>query len=182
MNTTLISIIVFLLLFAIMRMVSSLLWKILGMLLVLLAAALIMYTLAIGPFEKNPLDTAQMKEKYCEKSASEPHICDCIVHPLEKDLEKRFTEEERKELHQNRLEWAYVVNKSLDAIKPESLSCLKIREAEDEWQAFINELLMLDNQWLKKARNFAVEQKEKVMEQAGKQEKTIDNIDRKYAE
>jgi hypothetical protein len=182
MNSTIVSIGVFFVLYFLIRFAGSITLKIVGSFLVFLFAAGLLYYKGIGPFEKNHADPDRMREKYCEKENEHPHICSCIYQQLEKDIQARFNEDERKKLLDDRFEWAYVINRSLSVIKPKALECLKKDKAENEWRVFINDLLLIDNELYKEAGNLVNEQKERLFSsKEGKLERK-EKIDKRYSE
>jgi len=125
------------------RFARKVFYKVLMFALIIALAIFGLYYFKIGPFEKNVTHIAVLKDKYCR--GQNPEICECIVQPLAKDIEKRFSNAEIDSLKQDRINSAYIFQKSLGKIKDDAKVCLKSKGKEELWSQFIKETLHIDN-------------------------------------
>lgn len=150
MNISLGSIVLLIAGFLLLRFASTILIKILGFLFCLVAAVGMMYYFSWGPFKEYELSVEQLELRYCV-TLSDSDLCECVVQPLKRDMEQRFTFEELEKIKNNKAENAYVFKKSLASTKEEAIACLKLKGQEAKYQTFIHDLIPVNNQnleWL----------------------------------
>jgi len=165
-------------LFLLFKFAKRIFFKILLILLLTGAAVFGLYYFKIGPFKNNIAHIEVIKEKYC--NGNTPEICDCIVKKLEADIKTRFTISEISEMKSDRIQCAYVYQKSMVKISDEAKSCLKTTGNEKLWGIFIKETLQLNNAVTEKIEDLLKEGKtaidEKIDDVKGKKE----DLDSRY--
>lgn len=120
--------------------------------LILLALIGTLYYFHIWPFRQNVASVEFQENKYCEQEDPEKTaICNCIVQPLRADIDRRFNKAEQDSMLTDRLKGAYVLEKSLQVIKPSAQACLKEKGFPEGWAHFTDNLASLDNKYLKMA-------------------------------
>jgi hypothetical protein len=151
--------------------------------LVLIAAGIFaLYYFKIWPFKQNVAGIEYLTDKYCGKKDAprETAICDCIVRSAEMDMKTRFNEKEYAEIQEDRARSAYALQKSIHAIRKDIDRCLHEQGQEAAWDQFVNDLSILDEPLLKKAKialdSGAVKLKEMWKDHAAEKAK----IDEKY--
>lgn len=165
-------------LFLIYKFAKQLFFKIIIACLLLGGAVFGLYYFEIGPFKNNIAHIEVIKAKYC--NGETPEICDCIVAKLEVDIKTRFTSEEIIEMKMDRVQCAYVYQKSMTKIADESKLCLKESNNEHLWGVFIKETLQLNNAVTEKVEELLEDGKsmldDKMNDFKGKKE----NLDNRY--
>lgn len=137
-----------------------------------------LYYFKIGPFVKNVTHISVLKERYCNDKS--PEICECIVQPLAKDIEKRFTKAEIDSLKNDRINAAYIFQKSLGEIKDEAKICLKSKGKEELWSQFIKETLHIDNALTDMVENLFDDGKQALEEKVENVKDNKEGIDGRY--
>lgn len=137
-----------------------------------------LYYFAIGPFSGNFLHIDELFNKYCETPNSP--TCQCIVKPLKQDMNERFTKAELSELKKDRLQTAYVFQKSLSEISKKSKACLAEKDQDQLWSQFIKENLHLDNAIVDEIESLFHEGKTSLDEKIEETKEAKENLDRKY--
>lgn len=153
---------------------------------ILLVVALIfaLYYFNIWPFNKNVADLDFLEEKYCSPSAaSDPEnaaICDCIVKKAAADIKKRFSASEIEEIRKDKLKMAYVLQKSMEKLKPRSEICLEDKKQPGAMKKFTTDLASLDNELLGKAGSLISSGVDLLKEKWKNRESEKEAIDQKY--
>jgi energy-coupling factor transporter transmembrane protein EcfT len=122
------------------KVAKSILKAVLVVALIVVVSFVLLYSLGIGPFQKNVAAIKNLEEKYC-KEESQKNKCDCIVKPISKDLYSRFSEDELDSLFQDKGKSAYLLYKSYKAQTKVIEDCLEKRNAQKEKLEFIQDLL-----------------------------------------
>lgn len=160
------------------KFAKHLFFKVLLILLLAAVAVFGLYYFQVGPFKDHITHISVIKAKYC--SGKTPEICSCIVQKLEADIQARFTPEEIEAMKADRLESAYVYQRSMAQISDDAKSCLRQSEKEELWSTFIKETLQINNSLTDKIEDLLKEGKtlvdEKINEVKGKKE----DLDRRY--
>jgi hypothetical protein len=159
------------------RLIKKIFWNLLLLAIVIYG----LYYFKVWPFKENVASTEYLKSKYCK--ADDPistATCDCIVERVSFDIDRRFSVDERKELESNRAKMAYALQKSLKSIQPEAMKCLKDQGQEAAWDAFIHDLVSLDNALLGKATDLLEKGAEKAKEKIEQTKTDKADIDKKY--
>ncbi len=99
------------LVFFVLRFAKKIVVKLIGFLLISATVVGLMYYKSWGPFEHNIAELSHLQDKYCISNADED-ICECIVQPIESDMNQRFTTDETTITY-------YTTNKSSVCIKKE---------------------------------------------------------------
>lgn len=179
MNTSIGIIISIVLLALVVRFVSKLIVRILASLLIVVAVLGLMYYQGWGPFKQDLISIQALEERYCVEQ-TDRDICDCIVQAVRKDMDDRFSKVEMAAIQSDRAKQAYVLSKSLTAIKPQAKACLAERNAEEKYEAFIHQLLPGGQNWLKKGQEQWIRLKQSVTEGTDSLKKEIEEIDKRY--
>jgi hypothetical protein len=129
--------------FALMRWAGSILFKVLGFLLFIGIIGAALYHYEIGPF-KNLKSVNLLEEKYCQNPEPNSFKCECIVEIIDRDLNKRYSSEELKQLENDKWKMGISMVRSFEANKTEIESCLKEHNAEHELDEFISEIMVIN--------------------------------------
>ena len=97
-------------LFLLYKFAKQVFFKLLLVLLLIGAGIFSLYYFKIGPFNKNIVHISELEKEYC-LDANDP-TCECIIKPLKEDIEKRFNAQEIEEMKEDRVQCAYVFQKS----------------------------------------------------------------------
>lgn len=165
-------------LYLLFKFARKIFYKILMIFLAVALAIFALYYFKLGPFQKNVTHISVLKEKYC--TGKSPEICDCIVKPLAHDIEKRFTKAEIDSLKSDRINSAYVFQKSLSEIKGEAKFCLKSKGKEELWSQFIKETLHIDNALTDKIESLFDDGKQALEEKVETVKDSKEGIDGRY--
>ncbi len=144
MNITLGSILILVIVFLILKFATKFIIKLVAVIVLIVLAVGIMYYKSWGPFEKDLISLAELKNKYCGEDGDED-ICGCIVKPLEADIDMRFDDKEREALEADKLKSIYAMQKSLSNNKTESLECLAAKGAEEKYEEFLKDFIPIEN-------------------------------------
>lgn len=131
------------LMYLIFKFARQLFFKLLVIVLLVGAAIFGLYYFKIGPFKSNVAHIETIKEKYCQGQT--PEICNCIVSKLAQDINSRFSPSEMEAMRTDRLQCAYVFQKSMSKINASAKECLKTTDSENLWKVFIKETLQIDH-------------------------------------
>mgnify|MGYP001065727377 CR=1 FL=1 len=153
--------------------------KLLGFAAVVAAIFGFLYYKSIGPFKENIADIAHLKVKYCEDERDEA-ICDCIIGAAEKDMKRRFTDEELDSLAVQRIKAVYVLKKSLNATKEEALMCLASRGEEAKYKTFLQDFVPIENEYLDLIGEKAKQASQKLKDEYSSFKDNKESIDTKY--
>ena len=179
MNTTIVSILAFAILFVVVKMFSQMIIRIiLGVLVILLSLGFLYYK-AWWPFQDNRYTLDYLANQYCREYDDED-ICDCIIVKIKDDMASRFSNEELDELFEQRLQGAYALRKSQEATKDASMECLKARNAEDKYQKFLMQQIPLDNGIINMITNGTDSLSNKIKEKVDFMKDEKEGIDSKY--
>ena len=85
-----------------------------------------------------------MSTMYCEE-VNDLDICDCIVRKIKEDMKSRFTPTELDSLLSSKAEAVYLLKKSQQASRAESMRCLKARGAQEKYAVFMKNMIPIDN-------------------------------------
>jgi uncharacterized membrane protein (Fun14 family) len=165
-------------LYLIYKFAKQVFFKIVLVALIIGAGIFALYYYQIGPFKQNIAHIEVIKNKYC--NGETPEICDCIVSKLESDINSRFNPDEVILMKEDRIQSAYVFQKSMSKISDETKRCLKQKDKEELWGFFIKETLQINNKVTNKIEDLFSEGKtavdDKINETKGKKEE----IDQRY--
>lgn len=165
-------------LYLIYKFAKQVFFKIIIIILIIAGGIFGLYYYQIGPFKENLAHINVIQNTYCEGAT--PEICDCIVSKLNMDINNRFSKEEILEMKEDRIQSAYVFQKSMSKISTEAKGCLKEKDKEELWGFFIKETLKLNNKVTHTIEELFSGGKtlfdEKINETKGKKEK----IDQRY--
>lgn len=131
--------------FALMRWAGKFLLKVIGFFLFIGVIGLALYHYEIGPF-KNLRSVNLLEEKYCQDPEPNSFKCECIVEIIDRDLNKRYTNEELRELENDKWKMGISMVKSFEANKEEIKECLKKNNAEHELDEFVQEVLVINKE------------------------------------
>ncbi len=84
-----------------------------------------------------------VEEKFCskkDKSETDAIACECIIKPLVKDLKRRFSAKELRELKRNKTLYLKEILASLKRNKKDILTELEKRDAKELWDNMLDEL------------------------------------------
>lgn len=179
MNITIGGLVTILIAGLLIRFATKFLMKLFGWLLLIGVGVYAMYHFGIGPFEQNPISIQTWEAKYCGES-NDKVTCDCIVMPIKKDLESRFTSIELADIEKDRAQLLYVVQRSFAAVKPEIQRCLGDANADQALENFKNDLIPIDNGILEEIKSLAEGIKESAESQLDELMSKKDSLDKKY--
>lgn len=179
MNITLGTILLFIVGGLLIRFAGKIAIKLVGWVVLIGGGVYALYHFGIGPFHNNPVSIVTMEETYCE-DPTEVNKCDCIVRLVKRDMERRFDDEELKELEEDRMELLYAVQRSFSHVKPQIEQCLAERGAEDELGEFTKDLIPIDNDILKKIEDLADSISEEATDKLEDLQSKKEAIDKKY--
>ena len=165
---------------ALLKFAVGFIFKVLGFVALVVAILLTLYQLEIWPYEKNLATIKILELRYCKGVDKDEIKCNCIVKPLKKDINERFSREELEELSKNRIKTAYILKKSLDAKENEIKSCLASNDAEDLLPEFKRELIAQESDMLKKFGDWLEKGKESFSESINDLKDKKEDIDSKY--
>jgi hypothetical protein len=140
------------LVFFVLRFAKKIVVKLIGFLLISATVVGLMYYKSWGPFEHNIAELSHLQDKYCISNADED-ICECIVQPIESDMNQRFTTDELQLLTTQRIKAAYVLKKSMNHTKEQALLCLEKRNAIEKYKQFIHDFIPIENKYLSMAED-----------------------------
>lgn len=163
-----------------LKFAVSFIFKLLGMLALIIAALLTLYQMEIWPFEKNLATIKILELRYCNGAAADEIKCNCIVKPLKKDINARFNREELEELSKNRIKTAYILKKSLDAKENDIKTCLTDKNSEHLLAEFKRELIAQESDILKQFGGWFEKGKDFVAESISELKDNKEDIDNKY--
>ena len=166
-------------LYLVFKFAKQIFFKILFFLLLIAGSLFALYYFEVGPFNKNVAHISVIEQKYCQDE-SQNDICDCIVKPLSKDINQRFSEKEIEDMKEDRIMSAYVFQKSISKISNSSKDCLKQKDKEDLWSVFIKETLQLDNAVVQKIEELIEDGKTKVDEKIQESTEKKEALDNRY--
>ena len=179
MNGTLTIVVVAIGALLILKFAKKIFSKIVGVLVIGGAILFFMYKYSMGPFQNNLADMSALQEKYCGPEGDQD-ICECILTPLKKDIEGRFSAAERDSLQQQKIKAAYVLQKSLRATKETALACLALKGMTDKYSVFIKDLVPIENKYLDVVGDKARDLGDKLKEEVSNFKNNKDDIDDKY--
>ena len=124
------TIVAFLLLLLLLWYATKFLIRIVIFLLILFVGIGYLYINKIGPFNHDDIKINSLKELYCNDNGDED-ICNCIVEVIEKHTDSLI------EINPND---KYILPKSIFNSYDESLTCLKLKNAESKYKEFLLEI------------------------------------------
>lgn len=124
------TIIAFLLLLLLLWYATKFLIRIFIFLLILFVSIGYLYINEIGPFNHDDIKIKSLKELYCNDNGDED-ICNCIVEVIENHSDSLI------EINPND---KYILPKSIIKSYDESLTCLKLKNAESKYKEFLLEI------------------------------------------
>ncbi len=163
------------------RFATKFLMKLFGWILLIGLGVYAMYHFGLGPFKQNPISIATWEEKYCGEP-NDKVTCDCIVMPIKKDLQSRFSSSELSEIEEDRAQLLYVVQRSFSVAKPEIQRCLGEANAEEALENFRNDMIPIDNSILEEIEQLAEGIKEDAQHQLDGLKSKKEALDNKYAD
>jgi hypothetical protein len=110
--------------------------------LAIIALLLILYFNNVFPFDK-VYNLDHLQKTYCEPDRSS-NKCLCIVEPIIKDIESKYSKEELSELNEDKVQVSLEIARSFKDNKSEIMDCLKQKGAEAELKEFIAELFKVE--------------------------------------
>ncbi len=161
------------------RFATKFLMKLIGWVLLIGIGVYALYHFGIGPFKQNPISIATWEAKYCGES-NDKVTCNCIVMPIKKDLQSRFSSSELSEIEEDRAQLLYVIQRSFSAVKPEIQQCLGEANAEDALDNFRNNMIPIDNSILEEIEQLAEGIKEDAVNQLDGLKSKKESLDNKY--
>lgn len=179
MEMTIGLVIVLILAFVIIRFATKILFKILGFLLVVVAVAVVMYYLSIGPFKNDRTDIFKLEDRYCSEDG-DVDICECIIEKTMTDMNNRFTEAERLELRENRAKALYAFVRVMEANKEECTKCLEDRGVEEKYGEFLAELAEVAPEHIENLKEKSSEILEQLYEKYEEIKDEKDDVDSKF--
>lgn len=112
--------------FILVRWAFGIMKSLLVSVLVLGVSLLVLYFGGIVPFEEKNIAMQQILSSYCEKGDEESlWKCNCILQPVNDELQTRFSAQELKALEQDRIKYIYVLRKSFVHRKEAIQNCLE---------------------------------------------------------
>jgi hypothetical protein len=164
--------------FLLYKFAKQIFFKLLITLLIIGVGIFSLYYFKIGPFNKNIVHIEELEKKYCAKE-NDP-TCECIIKPLQADIRKRFSSSEIMEMKEDRIQCAYVFQKSLNEISTESKACLDSKGQKELWSTFIKQTLQLDNALVSKIEELFNEGKTSLDDQIEKTKTSKEELDNRY--
>ena len=86
----------------------------------------------------------ELQEKYCNGDDADKAKCDCIITPLLKEFDKKYSSEEIQELSKNKAKSIKEILETANANKAEIKACLKEDKSESFWKDFIKDVKKVD--------------------------------------
>ena len=156
------------------------LFKLFGFLLIVALVGLFCYQRGFWPFNKNLTSVSVLEERYCNGKTEDRNKCNCIVQVLKKDIHKRFSDSELKELDRDRMKSAYLVKKSLEYCEPRIKNCLETKGAESDLTEFKLEMLQMDNMGIQEAGTWFQTRKNELKKLLDDAVSDKEDVDKRY--
>jgi hypothetical protein len=86
----------------------------------------------------------ELQEKYCTGEDKDQVKCECIINPLLKEFNKKYSGEEIKELQKNKAKSIKEILKIANVNKEKINACLKENKSESVWKDFIKDVKKID--------------------------------------
>jgi hypothetical protein len=86
----------------------------------------------------------ELQEKYCKGDDKNQVKCNCIINPLLKEFNKKYSREEIQELSKNKAKSIKEILKTANAKKAEIKTCLTENKSESLWKDFVKDVKKID--------------------------------------
>jgi len=129
----------------ILKFITKILAKIIAVLLVVAAIGYLLFFWNGGLVNLGKKDFIlyKLEDRYCTEGKNEIK-CECIIMPLKRDIESKYTPEEIEELKEDRMKSMEVILKSFEENREEIKDCLKENDAMQFWDDFVEDLKKLE--------------------------------------
>ena len=129
----------------IIKFITKVLAKIIAVLLVVAAIGYLLFFWNEGLVNLGKKDFIlyKLEDRYCTEGKNEIK-CECIIMPLKRDIESKYTPEDIEELKEDRMKSMEVILESFEENTKEIKDCLKENNAMQFWDDFVEDLKKLE--------------------------------------
>lgn len=127
--------------FLIIRYMTKIILKIIGILVLLAVGAYfaLFWKGGLAGLSGDQFILYELEEKYC-KNEKDIATCDCIIQPIKSDIEKKYNKADIEAMASNDAKSLLVLTTSLNKNRNEISQCLKSKKSPDKLKLFLDEL------------------------------------------
>lgn len=126
------------------RFIAQIFFRFIGVLLLLGVAAYFLFFWNGGLLDVGNKDFIlyELEAKYCKEANSVK--CDCIIQPIKKDIESRYSSSQIAEIQKDKLKSFKILYESVNRKKTEIQRCLGDKKSSNVWGDFMKEIIGFD--------------------------------------
>ena len=127
--------------FLIIRFITRIFFKLIGVLIVIAFAVYLLFFWRGGLLDigNENFILNELKAKYCTEQPRSAK-CECIIEPIYQDIRQKYTEKEIEELQKHKAKSMAVILNSARKKREEIRICLKESNSENQWDEFVDDL------------------------------------------